>query len=120
MFERGIIKLMYRLSAIIEEIYQKYAKLAEKRNVRFNLDFPDITRRIERPSIVRKPLETLMPGAVERAQKEVSLIVQQNYVIVRDDGVALAPNAVRELSDGFENVFAKSRVGFGTEIRIRL
>ncbi|MBR3319655.1 hypothetical protein IKG06_04125 [Candidatus Saccharibacteria bacterium] len=111
---------MYRLSAIIEEIYQKYAKIAEKRNVRFNLDFPDITRRIERPSIVRKPLEALMPDVVRRAQKEVSLLVQRDCIIVRDDGIALAPSVVREMCSEFENVSAKSRVGFGTEIRIRL
>lgn len=111
---------MYRLSAIIEEIYQKYARLAEKRNIRFNLDFPDITRRIERPSIVRRPLEAMMPDAVKRAQKEVSLVVQKDCIVVRDDGIALAPSVVREMCGEFENVSAKSRVGFGTEIRIKL
>ena len=111
---------MYRLSVIIEEIYQKYAPLAERRGLRFNLDFPDLTRRIERPSSVRKPLEALMPGAVKRAEREVSLMVAKDYIIVRDDGVALAPDAVCELSEGFENVSAKSRVGFGTEVKIRL
>ena len=104
---------MYRLSAIIEEIYQKYARLAEKRNIRFNLDFPDITRRIERPSIVRRPLEAMMPDAVKRAQKEVSLVV-------RDDGIALTPSVVREMCGEFEHVSAKSRVVVGTEIRIKL
>lgn len=110
---------MYRLSTIIEEIYQKYALVAEKRGVRFNLDFPDLTRRIERPSLVRKPLEALMAGAVARAQKEVSLAVMKDCVVVKDDGVALTPAAVRELGAEFENVSAKSRVGFGTEIKIR-
>ena len=86
----------------------------------FNLDFPDITRRIDRPSIVRRPLEALMPDVVKRAQKEVSLVVQKDYVVVRDDGIALAPSVVREMCSEFENVSAKSRVGFGTEIRIKL
>ncbi|MBR3233050.1 HAMP domain-containing histidine kinase [Candidatus Saccharibacteria bacterium] len=109
---------MYRLSAIIEEVYQKYFLKAEKRGVRFNLDFPDVTRRIERPSLVRKPLEPLLGGAVERAQKEVSLTVARDCIVVRDDGVALAPAKVAELSEGFENVKVRSRVGFGTEIKI--
>ena len=61
-----------------------------------------------------------MPGVVARAQKEVSLIVQEDYVVVRDDGVALAPSVTKELSEGFENVTIKSRVGFGTEISIKL
>ena len=111
---------MYRLSTIIEEVYQKYAPLAEKRGVRFNLDFPDLTRRVERPSLVRKPLEALMPGAVARAEEEVSLAVMRDYVVVRDDGVALMPEVLKEMREGFENVTVRSRVGFGTEIRIKI
>lgn len=111
---------MYRLSTIIEEVYQKYAPLAEKRGVRFNLDFPDLTRRVERPSLVRKPLEALMPGAVARAEKEVSLAVMRDHVVVRDDGVALMPEVLKEMREGFENVAVRSRVGFGTEIRIKI
>lgn len=88
--------------------------------MRFNLDFPDMTRRVERPSLVRKPLEALMAGAVERAQREVSLTVAKDCVVVRDDGVALAPAVVQELGAEFENVSAKSRVGFGTEIRVKI
>ena len=109
---------MYRLSAIIEEIYQKYSKLAEKRGLIFNLDFPDVTRRIDRPSIVRKPLDVLLFGAVERAQKQISLTVQKTCIVIRDDGVALLPDTLKEMKKDFENVQIKSRVGFGTEIKI--
>ncbi|MBQ3293867.1 hypothetical protein IJG96_01920 [Candidatus Saccharibacteria bacterium] len=109
---------MYRLSTIIEEVYQKYFLKAEKRGVRFNLDFPDVTRRIERPSLVRKPLDVFLADAIGRAQKEVSLEVTRDAVVVKDDGVALTPARVKEMSDGFENVKIKSRVGFGTEVKI--
>ena len=109
---------MYRLSIIVEEAYQKYARMAEKRGVRFNLDFPDVTRRIERPSIVRKPLEVFLANAVERAQREVSLAVAKDCVVVRDDGVAMAPAKIAEMNS-FENVIVKSRVGFGTEVKIK-
>lgn len=109
---------MYRLSTIIEEVYQKYFLKAEKRGVRFNLDFPDVTRRIERPSVVRRPLDVFLAGAVERAEKEVSLSVARDCIVVRDDGVALAPAKLAEMSEGFENVRVRSRVGFGTEIKI--
>ena len=111
---------MYRLSAIIEEIFNKYAKLAEKRGVSFDLDFPDMTKRIERPSLVRRPLEVLLPGAIERAVKKVSLKVFPDYIQIRDDGVALLPSVLDEIRGGFENVLVKSRVGFGTEIRIKM
>lgn len=111
---------MYRLSTIIEEVYQKYAKLAEKRGVRFNLDFPDMTRRIERPSLVRKPLEEFMPEVLNRAEREVSLFVTKDAVAVRDDGVALMPETLKRMCEAFDNVAVKSRVGFGTEIKIKI
>lgn len=111
-------KLMYRISAIIEEAFREFLPLAEKREVGFDLDFPDPTLRVERPSLVRKPLLALLPQAVERAERKVSLAVTKTAVVICDDGVALSPSAVRELVSGFENVKAKSRVGFGTEVKI--
>ncbi|MBR2695593.1 hypothetical protein IKE86_01640 [Candidatus Saccharibacteria bacterium] len=111
---------MYRLSKIIEELYQKYFLKAEKRGVRFNLDFPDVTRRIDRPSVVRKPLDLFVDGAIGRAEKEVSLSVAKDAVIVRDDGVALSPATVAEMSSEFDNIRVRSRVGFGTEVKILL
>ena len=85
----------------------------------FDIDFPDPTLRVERPSMVRKPLFEQLPLAIERAQRRVSLAVTRTGVVIRDDGVALSPATVRELVGELENVTAKSRVGFGTEIRIK-
>lgn len=110
---------MYRISAIIEEAFSQFLPLAEKRKVGFDLDFPDPTLRVERPSVVRKPLLEQLPLAIERASKRVSLTVGRGCVVIRDDGVSLAPAAVRELAADYENVVVKSRVGFGTEVRIR-
>ena len=110
---------MYRISAIIEEAFSEFLPLAEKRGVGFDIDFPDPTLRVERPSLVRKPLSEQLPLAVKRASKKVSLTVTRTGVIIRDDGVALSPAETRELVSDFENVSAKSRVGFGTEIRIK-
>ena len=84
----------------------------------FDLDFPDPTLRVERPSLVRNPLNEQLKLAIERAEKRVSLAVSRAGIVIRDDGVALSPSEVRELS-GAENVSVKSRVGFGTEVRIK-
>ena len=110
---------MYRISAIIEDAFREYLPLAEKRRVGFDIDFPDPTLRVERPSLVRKPLFEQLPLAIKRASKRVSLTVMRTGIVIRDDGVALSPAAVRELAGELENVTVKSRVGFGTEIRIK-
>ena len=109
---------MYRISAIIEEAFSSNLRLAEKCGVGFDLDFPDPTLRVERPSLIRTPLLTFLPEAVKRAEKKVSLSVSRGAVVIRDDGVALSPAQIREMNP-FEHVLIKSRVGFGTEIRIK-
>lgn len=110
---------MYRISAIIEDAFREYLPLAEKRRVGFDIDFPDPTIRVERPSLVRGPLNEQLPLAIKRAQRRVSLAVTKAGIVIRDDGVALSPAAARELAGELENVTAKSRVGFGTEVRIK-
>lgn len=109
---------MYRISAIIEDAFREFLPLAEKRRIGFDIDFPDPTIRISRPSIVRTPLFKQLPLAIERAQKHVSFAVKKSEIIIRDDGIALTPAATKELSSN-ENVTVKSRVGFGTEVRIK-
>lgn len=109
---------MYRISAIIEDAFREFLPLAEKRRVGFDIDFPDPTLRVERPSLVRNPLNEQLELAIKRAEKRVSLAVTKAGIVIRDDGVALSPSEVRELS-GAENVSVKSRVGFGTEVRIK-
>lgn len=109
---------MYRISAIIEEAFSANLKLAEKHGIGFDIDFPDPTLRIDRPSLVRTPLNKFLPEAMKRAQKKVSLGVSKREVVIRDDGVALSPTAIKEMNE-FDNVTIKSRVGFGTEIRIK-
>ncbi len=109
---------MYRISAIIEEAFSQFLPLAEKRRVGFDIDFPDPTMRVDRPSLVRKPLFEQLPLSLERAQKQVSLSVTKTGLIIRDDGVPLTPANAKKLAKQ-ENVVVKSRVGFGTEVRIK-
>lgn len=110
---------MYRLSAVIEEMFSKYLPVAEKRGVRFNLDFPDSTRRIGRIFTVKKLLDEHLALAIKRAQHEVSLKVLDEAISIRDDGVALSPAQIAEIQDD-ELIKIKSRVGFGTDVRISI
>lgn len=109
---------MYRLSVIIEEVFRKYLPLAEKRKVALNLDFPDVTKRIERPSRVRGPLDALVGAALRRAKKSVSIVVEKSGVRIVDDGEALTPAELAEIREP-DHIAAKSRVGFGTEVLVK-
>ena len=109
---------MYRLSVIIEEVFRKYLKEAEKRRVMLNLDFPDVTKRVDRPSRVRGPLDRLVGEALARAKRNVSIVVRKDGILVTDDGRVLTPAELAELREP-DHIAAKSRVGFGTEVLIR-
>ncbi|MBQ6321076.1 hypothetical protein IJI17_02555 [Candidatus Saccharibacteria bacterium] len=108
---------MYRLSTIIEEVFRKYLPVAERRKIILNLDFPDVTKRVDRPSRVRGPLNKAVGEAVARAKRNVSIMVGRDNVRVMDDGRALTPDELAELSEP-EHIEVKSRVGFGTEVLI--
>ena len=109
---------MYRISNLIEDAFRKNLRLAEQRRVAFDFDFPDPTLRIEHPSLLKEPLSTQLPLAVERAKSRVSFKVTRDGILIRDDGIPLTPNQVKDLSTD-DAVTVKSRVGFGTEVRIK-
>lgn len=101
-------------------MFAKYLPKAEKRNVKFNLDFPDSTRRVSRIFTIKKLLDKHLELAIKRAQKEASLKVMSDCISIKDDGVALTPTKIEELTGEDELVKIKSRVGFGTDVRIEL
>ena len=116
---------MYRLSLVINEIYNKYLPEAIKAGVTFNLDFPDPTIRVESPSKVKKHLDEHVPKAILRVSNaadtrgikkkgEVRISVSSLGVELRDTGTTLSPEMVKLLSS--KRVEVKSRVGFGTRI----
>lgn len=110
---------MYKISAIIEDAFRNALPLAEKLRIGLDIDFPDPTMRIERPSLLKNPLNEHLELAIRRAKKRVSIVVSRVSVVIRDDGVALTPDMIREITDA-ENISIKSRVGFGTEVKIKL
>ena len=122
------MRVMYRLSLVINEIYNKYLPKAIKAGVTLNLDFPDPTIRVNSPSKVKKTLEEHVPkailrvssasavGARKKPKGEVMISVSKTGVEIRDTGTTLSPSAVKLLSS--EHVDVKSRVGFGTRIMI--
>lgn len=110
---------MYRLSLVIIEIYNKYLPLAEKGNIRLNLDFSDTTKTVDEPEAIKADLEKHLSSALSRSDRgEISISVEQDAIVVTDSGTILSKPICALLSKG--RVSVTSRVGFGTTARISL
>lgn len=110
---------MYRLSFVINEIYNKYLPLAEQAGITLNLDFPDTTQKVKEPSKIKADLDKHLDLATKRAIKgEISVNVHKDKIVLRDTGTVLSAPACAMLSGG--RVKVTSRVGFGTTVTIEL
>lgn len=108
---------MYRLSLIINEIYNKYLPLAKEAGITLNLDFPDPTQKVSNPEKIKKALDNHLGSAVKRTPKgEISISVHKDKIVIRDTGTILSKPVIALMSS--EHVSVKSRVGFGTTITI--
>jgi len=108
---------MYRLSLIISEIYNKYLPLAEKEGIVLNLDFSDTTKEIPDSDRVKKFLDEQLESTLKNSDHgEVTISVDKEAITVTDTATTLSPSACALLSNRYIDV--KSRVGFGTTVRI--
>lgn len=110
---------MYRLSLVINEVYNKYLPLATKAGVQLNLDFPDPTAKVKNPEKIKKALDDNIDSALKRTLKgEVSINVFKDRVEVRDSGTVLSAPA-KALLEINEHIKVSSKVGFGTKVTIK-
>lgn len=110
---------MYRLSLVINEVYNKYLPLATKAGVQLNLDFPDPTAKVKNPEKIKKALDDNIDLALKRTLKgEVSINVFKDRVEVRDSGTVLSAPA-KALLEINEHIKVSSKVGFGTKVTIK-
>lgn len=110
---------MYRLSLVINEVYNKYLPLATKAGVQLNLDFPDPTAKVKNPERIKKALDDNIDSALKRTLKgEVSINVFKDRVEVRDSGTVLSAPA-KALLEINEHIKVSSKVGFGTKVTIK-
>ena len=108
---------MFRISEIIENLYQKYLPIVKKLGVSLDVDFPDTTLTIREKEKVEKALDKSLRSAVKRHRNgRISIIVRPGKIIVKDDGTILSKTTCDLLTT--EHVTVKSRVGFGTTVTI--
>lgn len=110
---------MYRLSIIIGEIYNKYLPLAEKNGVSLSLDYPDTTAEITNPEELKADLEKHLDSALSRSERgQITIAARRDYILISDTGTVLSQPVCKLLSNS--RIEVKSRVGFGTTVKIRL
>lgn len=110
---------MYQLSLIIGEVYRKYLPLAEQKGVSLSLDYPDTTSTIADPEEVKADLDRQLSAALDRSdQNRITITARRDYITIADSGTTLSKPICELLSS--ERVSVKSRVGFGTTIKINL
>ncbi len=110
---------MTKLSLIIGEIYSKYLPLAEKASIRLDLDIADPTEETGEDENLKAELDKQLKAALKRTPNgEIKIAADKNKIVIQDSGTTLSPTACTLLSRG--RVSAKSRVGFGTTVKIDL
>ena len=109
---------MYRLSLVINEIYNKYLPLAEKAGISLNLDFPDPTVKVKDPARIKKNLDKHIESAFGRTiSGEISINVFRDKIVLKDTGTVLSKPLIKLLSG--EKIEIKSKPGFGTTVTIK-
>ena len=110
---------MYRLSLIIGEIYNKYLPLAEKKGISLSLDYPDTTGSIANPEEIKADLEKHLDSALSRSKNSnITIAARRDCIVISDSGTTLSKPVCKLLSNS--RVEVKSRVGFGTTVKINL
>lgn len=110
---------MHRLSSVIGEIYNKYLPLFENTQVQLNLDFPNTTQEVSDPEEVKANLDAQLQSALSRTKKgNITIAVRDHAIIISDSDTVLSKPVCALLSNAHTEV--KSRVGFGTTIKIKL
>ena len=103
---------MYRLSIIINEIYNKYLPLATNAGISLNLDFPDPTIEAKDVEKIKKNLDKSLSAAVGRTLKgEISISVHKGKIIVKDTGTTLSGPACALLSGEHVKVVSIEKTG---------
>ncbi len=110
---------MYHLSLIISEIYNKFLPLAEQNGIQLDLDVVDSTVIAKELSGIQEDVEKALSETISRSDKgKISIKVNRQEIIISDTGTTLSHALCSLLSSKYVDV--KSRVGFGTTIRINL
>lgn len=103
---------MYRISLIINEIYNKYLPLAEEAGITLNLDFPDPTIETKNTAKLKQKLDRSLSSALERTYDgEISISVHQDRITITDTGTRLSEPACALLSGDRVQVVSEDKTG---------
>ncbi|MBR3323318.1 hypothetical protein IKG16_00295 [Candidatus Saccharibacteria bacterium] len=112
-------------STVISKIYQKYAPKMAKIGVHLDIDIPDPTVKIAKPSQITKITEAYLDYCEKHPEKaNITLVINRGKYYIKDDTrlVKTDERAMFEtlaLTSHIE-VNIRARLGFGTTISVPL
>lgn len=108
---------MSKISEVVGKLYQKYQPIASATKIQLNLDIRE-DGNIEDETIAQD-LEKQISSALQRTkQGKVNISIKNKEIIISDTGTVLSKPICQLLSNDHTEV--KSRVGFGTKVKIKL
>lgn len=108
---------MSKLSEVVGKLYQKYQPIASATKIQLNLDIREDSDVDD--ETISQDLEKQIDSALQRAkQGKVNISIQNKEIIISDTGTVLSKPLCQLLSN--ERTEVKSRVGFGTKVKIKL
>lgn len=110
---------MNQVALIVSEIYNKYLPEAKKYKVQLDLDLTDTASATDDTEQLAKDIEEHLQSALKRTREgEIKVAIKNGEIAISDTGTTLSRPVCQLLTRG--RVQVKSRVGFGTTVKIRL
>lgn len=110
---------MNKIALVISEAYNKVLPEVKRYKVQFNLEINDYESTTEQADELATEIENHLKSALKRTREgEIKITVKNGEIAISDTGTTLSRPVCQLLSHG--NVSVKSRVGFGTTVKINL
>ena len=112
-------------ATVIAKIYREYAAKLAKVGTHLDIDVPDASVKIEKPSQVAKMTEAYLDFCLKNpAKSSVILAINRGKFLIKDDTRLLKPDekAIFETiaTTSHSGATVRSRLGFGTTISLDL
>lgn len=116
---------MKTISAVLEPLYRKYAVALHARRIQLDLNIQNPQYEVEHPQKLSKLITEYIDSTLDKRRHlgdKITIASMTNsdnkYILIRDETQLLSPEGVEHFQS--DNVEIRTRVGFGTFLKIKL